>query len=90
MVITAFAASNPLLGFLLNVLLHLCMACLILYAVIIPLPIGLLKVIERFKIELNVDEHIKSKCGVWPLITQPKATNPSKFLIFFLIAIGIS
>ena len=51
---------------------------------------GLLKVIERFKVELNVDEHIKSKCGVSPFITHPKATNPSNFFIFFLIAIGIS
>ena len=88
--ITAFAASDPLLGFFLSVFLHLWRAWLILLAVIIPFPIGLLKVIERFKIEVNVDEHIKSKWGVWPLITQPRATNPLNFLIFFLIAIGIS
>ena len=42
------------------------------------------------KIVLNIEEHIKSKCGVWPLITQPNATNPSNFFMFLLIAIGIS
>ena len=51
---TALAASDPLFGFLLIVLLHLCRACFILYAVIIPLPIGLLKLIDRFKIELKL------------------------------------
>ena len=61
---TALAASDPLFDFLLIVFLHLCLACLMLKAVIIPFPIGLLKLIERFKIELNVDVHIKSKCGV--------------------------
>ena len=59
-------------------------------AVIIPFPIGLLKFIERSKIELNVELQIKLKWGVWPLITQPKATKASNFFIFFLIAIGIS
>ena len=54
------------------------------------MPIGLLKIIDMCKIELKVDEHIKSKCGVWPLMTQPKAIKPSNFFIFFLIAIGIS
>ena len=55
-------------------------------AVIIPLPIGLLKFIDNERIELKDDEQIKSKCGVSPFITQPKATKPSNFLIFFLIA----
>ena len=58
--ITALAASDPLLGFEL-LTSHLFRAWLMLYAVIIPLPIGLLKLIERFKIALKVDEHIKSK-----------------------------
>ena len=63
--ITALAASDPLFGFFLELdFTLLCRACLIFKAVIIPLPIGLLKFIERFKIVLNVDEHIKSKCGV--------------------------
>ncbi len=55
-----------------------------------PFPIGLLKFIDSEIIALNVEEQIKSKWGVSPLITQPKATNPSNFLIFFLIAVGIS
>ena len=58
--ITALAASDPLLGFEL-LFSHLLRAWLMLYAVIIPLPIGLLKLIERFKIALKVEEHIKSK-----------------------------
>ena len=33
---------------------------------------------------------LKSKCGVSPLITQPKAINPSYFFIFFEITTGIS
>ena len=57
--ITALAASDPLFGFLLLVLLDLWRACLILLAVIIPFPTGLLKFIERFKIEINVELQIK-------------------------------
>ena len=48
------------------------------------------KLTERFKIELKTEVHMKSKCGVSPLITQPSATNPSYFFKFFFIAIGIS
>ena len=33
---------------------------------------------------------IKSKWGVWPFITQPKAKKASYFLIFFEIVTGIS
>ena len=33
---------------------------------------------------------IKSKCGVSPFITTPKAINPSYFLIFLDITTGIS
>ncbi len=54
-----------------------------------PFPIGLLYVIDKFKIASKVDLHIKSKCGVFPFITQPTATNASNFFIFFLIATGI-
>ena len=54
-----------------------------LKAVMIPFPIGLLYLIDNFKIALNVDLQIKSKCGVLPLITHPKAIKPSNFLCFF-------
>ena len=40
--------------------------------------------------EINVALHIKSKCGVCPFITQPKAINPSKRFRFFDITTGIS
>ena len=33
---------------------------------------------------------IKSKCGVSPLITQPRTINASYLLIFFEIVTGIS
>ena len=33
---------------------------------------------------------IKSKWGVWPLITQPNAKNASNFFKFFDIVTGIS
>ena len=33
---------------------------------------------------------MKSKCGVSPLITHPRATNASNFLIFFEMVTGIS
>ena len=41
--------------------LLLLIAWFIFKAVIIPLPIGLLKSIDNFKIALNVEEQIKSK-----------------------------
>ena len=88
--ITAIAASDPLLGLFELVFLLLCLAWFRLKAVITPFPIGLLKFISRLKIELNNDEHNKSKWGVLPFITHPRATKPSNLLIFFLIAIGIS
>ena len=56
---TALAASDPLLGFLVSVLLLLCFAWFKFKAVITPLPIGLLYLIERLKIESNNDEHNK-------------------------------
>ena len=85
----ASAASEPLFGFFFFDKLLLWTACLKFKAVIMPFPMGLLKLTERFKIELNVEKHIKSKWGVWPLITQPSAIKPSYLFIFFLIAIGI-
>ena len=87
---TAFAASWPLLGFFNELFILLLVAWLIFKAVIIPLPIGLLNSMDSFKIALNAVWQIKSKWGVWPFITHPKATNPSNFFIFFLMAIGIS
>ena len=33
---------------------------------------------------------IKLKCGVFPLITQPKAIKASNLFIFFAITTGIS
>ena len=84
------AASDPLFGFFLFTSLHLLWAWPKLFAVIIPFPIGLLNEIERLKIASNVDLQIKSKCGVFPFITQPNTTNASNFFMFFLNAIGIS
>ena len=55
-----------------------------------PFPIGLLYVIDNDIIALKVALHIKSKWGVCPLITHPKAINPSNFLEYLLIATGIS
>ena len=45
---------------------------------------------ERFIIPSIAAFEIRSKCGVSPLITQPRAINPSYFLIFFAIVTGIS
>ena len=55
-----------------------------------PLPIGFLELVDKFSKEINVELHIKSKCGVSPLITQPNAINPSYFFKFFDIKTGIS
>ena len=87
---TALAASNPLFGFLDFLFSLLSMACFIVKAVMTPLAIGLLYFTERLKIELKTVEHIKSKWGVFPFITQPSATKPSNLFMFFLMAIGIS
>ena len=57
----AFAASAPLFGFLKELLVLLLIAWLIFKAVITPLPIGLLKSVDNFKIALNVELQIKSK-----------------------------
>ena len=61
-----------------------------LNVVIIPFPIGFFDLVDKFNKELNVELHIKSKCGVSPLITQPKAKNPSNRFRFFDIITGIS
>ena len=48
---------------------------------------------KAFKIEVKTVPgvfEIKSKCGVSPLITHPKAMKASYFLIFFEITTGIS
>ena len=55
-----------------------------------PLLIGFLLVIDKCIIALIVDVEINLKWGVWPLITQPKAINPSYLLMFFEITFGIS
>ena len=57
---TALAASDPLFC-LLEFFLLLCFAWFKFKAVITPFPIGLLYFIERLKIELNNEEHNKSK-----------------------------
>ena len=79
----AIAASDPLFLDLFN-------AWLIFKHVIIPLPIGFLELIEMLIKPLKTEEQIKSKCGVSPLITQPRTTKPSYFLMFFEIITGIS
>ena len=62
----------------------------LLRQVIIPLPIGFFEFIDNCKIELNVDLEINSKCGVCPLITQPKAIKLSYLFKYFEIVTGIS
>ena len=52
--------------------------------------IGFLYLIDKFIMASIEDFEIKSKCGVSPLITQPRAIKPSYFLIFFAITTGIS
>ena len=58
--------------------------------VIIPFPIGFFEFIDKVIMASVEACEIKSKCGVWPLITQPKAINASNFFIFFEIVTGIS
>ena len=55
-----------------------------------PLPIGFLFSIESFIIASIDDWEIKSKWGVSPLITQPRATKASNFFKFLEIVTGIS
>ena len=78
----ALAASAPFLV--------LAFACFMFKHVKIPFPIGFLKLIDKSIIALIAAEEIKSKCGVCPLITHPKAINASYFLIFFEIPVTIS
>ena len=80
--ITAFEASLPLC--------FLFIACFMLRHVIIPFPTGFLLSTEIFIIWSVAALDIKSKWGVCPLMTHPKAINPSYFLIFFEIVTGIS
>ena len=80
---TAVAASMPL-----NVDLFL--AWSILREVIIPFPIGFFDFIDKFNNAVKTELQIKSKWGVSPFITQPKAINPSKRFRFFEITTGIS
>ena len=58
---TAFAASNPLFDFFDFIIPHLSLACFIFNAVITPLPMGLLYIIESFKRVSKVDLQIKLK-----------------------------
>ena len=46
--------------------------------------------IDKVEIASKEDLHIKSKWGVFPLITQPNAIKPSYLFIFLLIETGIS
>ena len=55
-----------------------------------PLPTGFFDLTDNCIIALVVAEEIKSKWGVLPLITQPKAINPLNFFKFFEIVTGIS
>ena len=80
--LTATAASAPFF--------FLARAWFILRQVIIPLPIGFLLITDKSIIALVEAWDIKSKCGVSPLITQPRAKNASYFLMFFEIVTGIS
>ena len=81
--ISASAASLPFL-------IDLCSACSIVRQVIRALVIGFLYEIEILIIASKVLLQIKSKWGVSPLITHPKAKNPSYFFIFLINANGIS
>ena len=73
--ITAFAASIP---FFLRAF-----ACFIFKHVKIPFPIGFLDITERFIIAFVEACEIKSKCGVCPFITHPRAIKAS-YLFKFL------
>ena len=79
---TASAASAP---FFLRAL-----ACFIFRQVIIPLPMGFLLTTDKSIIALVDACDMKSKWGVWPLITHPRAKKASYFLIYFEIVTGIS
>ena len=54
------------------------------------------KILDKYKIDNEVvvskvdEDEIKSKWGVCPLITHPRAMNASYFLRFFDIVTGIS
>ena len=65
-------------------------ACFLLRQVIIPFPIGFLYVIDKCIIAFIVAADIKSKCGVLPLITHPKAIKPLYLFINLEIITGIS
>ena len=56
----------------------------------IPLPIGFLFFMDSSIIPLTAALEIKSKCGVSPLITQPKARKASYLSIILEIVTGIS
>ena len=81
-VFTALAASLPFLP--------RALAWFLFKQVIIPLPTGFLDSTDIFIIASVVDLDIKSKWGVWPLITHPSATKPSYFFKFLDITTGIS
>ena len=51
---------------------------------------GFLFSTDSFIIASVEEWEIKSKWGVWPLITQPRAKKASYFLIFFEMVTGIS
>ena len=53
------------------------LACFIFKQVIIPFETGFLFLIDKFIIALVVALEIKLKCGVFPLIIHPTATNAS-------------
>ena len=91
---TALAASKPLSFFFISFNDKfepiLSITCDLLKAVIIPLPIGFLLIIDNFINASKVELEIYSKWGVSPFITHPKAKKPSKFFIFLAIITGIS
>ena len=61
-----------------------------LFAVIIPFPMGFFVLIDKFNNEIKTELHKKSKCGVSPFITHPKTTKPSNLFKFLDIVTGIS
>ena len=83
--ITANVASTASLP-----LFILLKACFLFKHVKMPLPIGFLCKIDMLS-KLSVTAiDINSKCGVFPLITQPNATTPSTLFICLDIVTGIS
>ena len=56
----------------------------------IPLPMGFLLRIDKSIMAFVEACDMKSKWGVWPLITHPRAKKASYFLIFLDIVTGIS